>query len=179
MTPFTEDMFDSNEGMLTSVWGPAMWHVLHTISFNYPVRPSHEHKLKYYRFVLSIGDVLPCIHCRNNFKNNLRDVGFSKRCFKDRKHFSRFMFDLHNQVNRMLGKNEESSFRKVRERYEHFRSRCIDDLQSSTPVKQENGCIEPMYGKKSKCVIRIVPKNSKHRTFAVDKDCKLRRLQLV
>lgn len=178
MTPFTENMFDSNDGMLTSVWGPAMWHVLHTISFNYPVHPTSEHKIQYLHFVRSIGDVLPCIHCRNNFRKNLEDVRFGKSCFKDRKHFSRFVFDLHNQVNRMLGKPEESSFRKVRERYEHFRSRCVGDIQTSAPIAHEDGCIEPMYGKKSRCLIRIVPKSSKHKTFAVDKGCKLRRLQL-
>ena len=30
--------------MLTSVWGPPMWHALHTISFNYPVNPSLQQK---------------------------------------------------------------------------------------------------------------------------------------
>ena len=29
----------SNDGMLTSVWGPPLWHVLHCISFNYPNKP--------------------------------------------------------------------------------------------------------------------------------------------
>ena len=28
--------------MLTSVWGPSLWHSLHTISFNYPVKPTKE-----------------------------------------------------------------------------------------------------------------------------------------
>ena len=30
--------------MLTSVWGPSMWHYLHTMSFNYPVKPTPEEK---------------------------------------------------------------------------------------------------------------------------------------
>ena len=25
----------SGDGMLTSVWGPSLWHYLHTMSFNY------------------------------------------------------------------------------------------------------------------------------------------------
>ena len=28
--------------MLTAVWGPPLWHTLHTISFNYPIKPSKE-----------------------------------------------------------------------------------------------------------------------------------------
>ena len=36
--------YQSGEGMLTSVWGPSLWHTLHTISFNYPVKPTKEQK---------------------------------------------------------------------------------------------------------------------------------------
>ena len=28
------DEFNSCDGMLTTVWGPGMWHFLHTMSFN-------------------------------------------------------------------------------------------------------------------------------------------------
>ena len=37
----------SGDGMLTTVWGPAMWHSLHTISFNYPVKPTQKEKKDY------------------------------------------------------------------------------------------------------------------------------------
>ena len=37
----------SGDGMLTTIWGPAMWHTLHTISFNYPVKPSCDDKKNY------------------------------------------------------------------------------------------------------------------------------------
>ena len=36
---FNKDDYNSSDGMLTYVWGPSMWHTLHTISFNYPVKP--------------------------------------------------------------------------------------------------------------------------------------------
>ena len=39
---FKNKDFTSGDGMLTSVWGPSFWHVLHTISFNYPVEPTKE-----------------------------------------------------------------------------------------------------------------------------------------
>ena len=44
--PFNETDFKSGDGMLTSVWGPSLWHSLHTMSFNYPVNPSLEEKKK-------------------------------------------------------------------------------------------------------------------------------------
>ena len=37
---FKKGDFYSGDGFLTSVWGPAVWHFLHTISFNYPVSPT-------------------------------------------------------------------------------------------------------------------------------------------
>ena len=41
---FTKKHYNSGDGMLTSVWGPSMWHYLHTMSFNYPVKPNLKQK---------------------------------------------------------------------------------------------------------------------------------------
>ena len=35
---FNASDFQSNDGMLTTIWGPPMWHFLHAMSFNYPVK---------------------------------------------------------------------------------------------------------------------------------------------
>ena len=43
---YNEQDYTSNDGMLTTVWGPPMWHVLHTMSFNYPVQPTEKTKKK-------------------------------------------------------------------------------------------------------------------------------------
>jgi hypothetical protein len=72
----------------------------------------------------------------------------------------------------------------VRERYEHFRARCTEEKRTvfkfnKTMKKQlkketkkaEKGCTEPLFGKKSKCVIKIVPQNNKTETFQMDKKC--------
>ena len=47
MKTYSKKDYNSGEGMLTSVWGPGMWHFLHTISFNYPTNPTNEEKLNY------------------------------------------------------------------------------------------------------------------------------------
>ena len=41
-SPFTNNDYNSGDGMMTSVWGPATWLLLHTMSFNYPVEPSED-----------------------------------------------------------------------------------------------------------------------------------------
>jgi hypothetical protein len=39
--------FSSGDGMITAIWGPNMWHYLHTMSFNYPVNPTAENTINY------------------------------------------------------------------------------------------------------------------------------------
>ena len=187
MSLFTETDYSSNDGMMTDIWGPCLWHTLHAISFNYPTHPTREHRVHYARFMLSLRHVLPCGHCRTNYKANMMAVGASlgdiKRglrrdglathpVFQSRASFSRFMYELHEQVNAMLEKRSGLTYEAVRERYEAFRSRCLQP-QSTTP---EGGCVEPMYtGKKSRCILRIIPRTNTCRTFAVNQDCVLRR----
>ena len=57
---YSKSDFNSGDGMLTSVWGPSAWHLLHTMSFNYPVEPTQEQKHHYRNFVLNLKNVLPC-----------------------------------------------------------------------------------------------------------------------
>ena len=51
---FTKKHYSSGDGMLTSVWGPSMWHYLHTMSFNYPVNPTLKEKKHYMKFIKSL-----------------------------------------------------------------------------------------------------------------------------
>jgi hypothetical protein len=170
--------YSSGDGMLTTVWGPAMWHYLHTMSFNYPVEPTQENKKHYRDFVLNLRNVLPCKYCRINLANNLKKKPLQMCHMKSRETFSRYIYELHETVNRMLNKKSNLTYCDVRERYEHFRSRCTDEKpkvftfkKTKTRSKKEKGCTEPLYGKKAKCVINIVPQEDKTATFQMDKKC--------
>ena len=50
----TKKDYENNNGMLTSVWGPSLWHSIHTISFNYPVKPTKKEQRDYYKFIMSL-----------------------------------------------------------------------------------------------------------------------------
>jgi hypothetical protein len=65
------------------------------------------------------------------------------------------------------------SYEDVRDRYENFRSRCTIEKPVVVVKKEpsEKGCTVPLYGKKSKCVIKIVPQEEKQETFQMDKKC--------
>jgi hypothetical protein len=52
MKTYTDSDYVSGEGMLTTVWGPSLWHYLHTMSFNYPNNPTQEDKKHYMDFII-------------------------------------------------------------------------------------------------------------------------------
>lgn len=175
---FTKKDYSSGDGMLTSVWGPAQWHFLHTMSFNYPVKPTLEDKKHYMDYVKNLQYVLPCKYCRMNLTNNFKKKPLQMCDMASRETFSRYIYELHETVNKMLNKKSNLSYCDVRERYEHFRSRCTDEKpkvfnfkKTGTKKNKEKGCTEPLYGKKSKCVINIVPQEDKVKTFQMDKKC--------
>ena len=186
---FKKNDFNSTDGMLTYVWGPSLWHFLHTMSFNYPVKPNSEDKKNYMKFMKSLKNILPCKYCRINLKKNLKDTNFSIKKMKDRETFSKYIYDLHNHINNMLEKKSSISFKEVRNRYENFRSRCSSKKNNNNNniqfkckkskkcskmckcLKKEKGCTNPINGIKSKCLIRIVPLKSKKKTFNMDPKC--------
>jgi hypothetical protein len=184
---YDKEDFSSGDGMLTSVWGPSLWHYLHTMSFNYPVKPSNKDKKCYKQFIYNLKSVLPCKYCRLNLCKNLKTLPLKKKHLKNRRTFSIWVYNLHEHINKMLGKKSGLTYDKVRERYEHFRARCTIDIGKKTKLikiiekknkktrKKEKGCEEPLYGKKSKCIIKIVPKEKNIPTFQMDKRCKKTR----
>ena len=176
--------FSSGDGMLTTVWGPSAWHFIHTISFNYPNNPTREQKRHYKNFITNLVHVLPCGHCRTNLKNNLKAHPITMNDMKNRDSYSRYVYNLHEIVNKMLKKRSGLSYCDVRERYEHFRARCTSEKETifkfnktkkNKKNKKERGCTVPLYGKKAKCVLNIVPQEKRCPSIKIDKQCIKRR----
>lgn len=176
---FTKKDYNSGDGMLTSVWGPPMWHYLHTMSFNYPVHPSAEDKKHYRDFIINLQHVLPCKYCRMNLTNNFKKKPIQMCDMANRETFSRYVYELHELVNKMLKKKSHLTYCQVRDRYENFRSRCTQEKPrvfifkktKTLKNKKEKGCTEPLYGKKAKCVINIVPQEDRSATLKIDQKC--------
>ena len=76
-SPYSTEDYNSNDGMLTTVWGPSQWHFLHTMSFNYPVNPTDADKVHYRNHILGLRYVLPCGKCRANLTENFKKIVFS------------------------------------------------------------------------------------------------------
>jgi len=133
-----------------------------------------------------LGKILPCKYCRINFCKNIKAVPLNNAALKNRDSFSRWAYNFHEHINKMLGKKSGLTYKDVRERYEHFRSRCTKKttkkqlkklkLKRKTK-KKEKGCTEPLVGKKAQCIIKIVPKDSRVKTFQMDKECIKKKLK--
>ena len=172
---FSDQDFLSGDGFLTTVWGPPMWHYLHTMSFNYPVQPTAADKRNYRAFILNMQNVLPCKYCRINLKTNFKNHPLRACHMENRDAFSKYVYELHEIVNKLLGKTSGLSYCDVRERYEHFRARCTDEpnprMAKTRKHKKEKGCTEPLYGKYSKCLLKIVPQDAETETMSIDRQC--------
>lgn len=172
---FSDQDFLSGDGFLTTVWGPPMWHYLHTMSFNYPVQPTAADKRNYRAFILNMQNVLPCKYCRINLKTNFKNHPLRACHMENREAFSKYVYELHEIVNKLLGKTSGLSYCDVRERYEHFRARCTDEpnprMAKTRKHKKDKGCTEPLYGKYSKCLLKIVPQDAATETMSIDRQC--------
>jgi len=86
---------------------------------------------------------------------------------RSRTTFSKYIYDLHETVNKMLGKTSHLSYEQVRDRYEHFRARCSQKMK-----KGEKGCTETYRGaKKTKCLLHIVPLKDRRPSLTMNKNC--------
>jgi len=135
--------WNNSNGMISTIWGPVIWHYLHTISFNYPVNPTQEQKRQYKDLIFSIGRTLPCKYCRQNFEKNIADVPLTAYALQNRNTFSRWMYRFHNHVNKMLGKHPTISYTEVRSKYNSYRaSSCSEKKRDSdSKSKKKKECV--------------------------------------
>lgn len=185
--------YNDSDGILTSVWGSAYWHILHSQSFNYPANPekfnrkynkennTNNYKVQehYATLIENLQHTLPCGSCRNNLKTNLKNLKwFKKKNFylKNRENFSKFIYDLHNEVNVMLGKKKYKTYNYVRDLYSSFRAKCPKKSTKHTGCTKLNINNE-FQGDvlKGKCKISIVPhdENDESDNLKVDEKCSI------
>jgi hypothetical protein len=89
--------------MNQNIWGPHLWFSLHTMTFNYPIKPTKEDKENYKNFFLSLKNVIPCSVCKKNYIRHLNEMPLDK-ALNSRKDLVYWVIDLHNTVNGETGK---------------------------------------------------------------------------
>lgn len=89
-----------------TIWGPHLWKFMHYLTLSYPENPTEEEKDTLYNFFHTIQTVLPCEKCRYNFKAHLERTPLSEDILSNNSKVIRWLFDIHNEVNKSTGKPE-------------------------------------------------------------------------
>lgn len=94
--------------MKPEIWGPPAWTFLESVTLEYPDNPSEEEKKDMYIFLMSLGNILPCKKCRNNFKSHLSKYPINNNVLKSRNKLITWLINIHNCVNKMNKKDTYS-----------------------------------------------------------------------
>ena len=153
--------------MVTTAWGPSLWHVLYMTAANSPVTMSGKDRHRFLHFLKSIQATLPCRICRDNFWRNALQAGFDRHVFRDRESFFTFIYDMHNEVTKDTKKRPLPFSRDdARRTYEGFRAAACTDPNAT-------GCTV------ARPEVRVKPRLSLHingderQSFVCDDKCKL------
>ena len=119
--------------MNVSNWGPGGWVFLHTITFNYPLKPTIEDKKRYTKFFNNIGEMLPCRYCRDSFKIYSKYLPI-KNFLDDREGITYWLYQIHNLVNDKVFKNDSTTFGEIVRKYERYRAGCKKVKKKRTEV---------------------------------------------
>lgn len=87
----------------SKIWGPHYWIFLHTIALTYPLHPTTVVKKKYYDFVQNIPLFLPVESIAGDF-SKLLDKYPVQPYLDDRESFIRWVWFIHNKINKKLEK---------------------------------------------------------------------------
>ena len=117
---------DDDINMFPKIWGPSMWTVLHLISFSYPKNPSTIDKINYKKFYDSIGHILPCNYCRDSYNKFILEgnTKLDDNVFESRDKLTKWLYYVHEAVNKKLGVDYGVSYDDVVKKYEYFKTSC-------------------------------------------------------
>ncbi len=88
-------------------WGPSGWKFLHSVTFQYPIKPTVNDKAHYKEFFNSLKHTLPCEKCAYHYTAHLRKFPIDS-ALETREKLVRWLITVHNEVNKSLGKREYS-----------------------------------------------------------------------
>ena len=80
-----------------SVWGPAIWYLLHTLSFKIKISHFNELKDELLDHFVSLCHNLPCPECMEHAQKELKHLDKSK--ITNKKELCMYFINFHNKVN--------------------------------------------------------------------------------
>lgn len=123
--------------MQVNKWGPKTWYTLHTMTFNYNEDPTEEDKRNYKNFFTLLGEMLPCVYCRQSYKIYLKYLPIDEY-LDSRMGICYWLFTLHNIVNDKLNK-PLYDFKTACIDYEKIRAKCSKYMNNQN---EYNDCLK-------------------------------------
>ena len=88
-----------------STWGPFFWHTMHLVALGYPNEPTYAEKRAAKEFYESFTHLIPCPTCKLHYAEHLKEMALTPS-LDNRKDLFKWTVDMHNLVNKDLGKQE-------------------------------------------------------------------------
>lgn len=131
--------------MMVSMWGPPGWKYLHSVAHGFPASPKdydilHGNPIgstesSYKTFFHLVGKTLPCRLCRESY---MKFVSENPVRVGSRAELTLWLWEIHNEVNKKLGRLKNPDYKSVSDYYESFRAKCSKNVNSK-------GCTEPLH----------------------------------
>lgn len=88
-----------------NIWGSHAWLFLHTITLNYPDKPTKFDMDNYKKFFENLGEVIPCEVCKAHYKKNIKMYPIQ---LESKETLAKWLHNIHNLVNVKNDKPEYS-----------------------------------------------------------------------
>jgi len=131
------DTNNTNNGLITKIWGPPGWEFFHSVTFGYPINPTTEQQKDYMDYFTVIGKVFPCKYCRESYQEFIKegDTILTLDQMRSRETLTKWGYLLHERVNKKLDVTYGMTYDELCGDYESYRAKC---------VKNEKGCTMPL-----------------------------------
>jgi hypothetical protein len=100
---------EKSKSLNPAIWGSHYWFFLHTIAYKYPLSPNAVTKRKYYDLITNFPLFLPDEEIGNHFASLLDKYPVTPY-LDNRESFIRWVWFIHNKINRELKKEEMDLF---------------------------------------------------------------------
>ena len=95
-----------------TTWGPIFWHTIHITALGYPTAPTYTDKKAAKEFYESLMHLIPCPMCRQHYREHLTKNPITPS-LDTRDDLLAWTINIHNEVNKMLGKSGEYTVKDV------------------------------------------------------------------
>ena len=116
------------------LWGSALWNSYHTIQFAYPEVATQQDKEKYKQYLKAFENFIPCKSCASSYADIVRSNPPTDEVLSSRKNLTTWGWNIHNIINKKLGKTTQYSYEDLCQKYDSEEAKCMTECQGN-PTK--------------------------------------------